>query len=483
MNKLITVILLLFIGNLFAQEQQKDSLTTYKKRVLETTEIDILGSYYKQDGVHSAVGGGIGTEELTNYTPTIVVSMPLNDDDVLTIDAGISAYSSASSSNVNPFDASGASAGGGDDDDDDNQQGNPMPKGSPWIESTGASKSDVLTSLSATYAHSSDDRNNVFSVNGAFSVEYDYYSIGFGGSYARLFNEKNTELSVKANVYLDQWKPIYPTELEEFAIFGANFLNQGYFQGVTVYDQNGNVSQNGYNPNGFSEYENKNRNSYSLSLSFSQILSKRAQFSIFLDLIHQEGLLSTPYHRVYFADRPNYYIGENASDISVYETTQNTSVFQLADDTEKLPDTRFKIPIGMRFNYYINEILSLRTYYRFYSDNWGVMAHTASLEIPVKVSQAFTLYPTYRYYNQNAADYFAPYETHLSTSTFYTSDYDLSKFDSHQYGVGIRYNDIFTKFKLFNFGLKTIDFRYNHYDRSDGLNANIFSAGFKFILD
>jgi hypothetical protein len=33
----------------------------------------------------------------------------------------------------------------------------------------------------------------------------------------KLFNEKNTEISVKANAYLDQWRPIYPIELREYA--------------------------------------------------------------------------------------------------------------------------------------------------------------------------------------------------------------------------------------------------------------------------
>ncbi|WP_308993878.1 hypothetical protein QLS71_012215 [Mariniflexile litorale] len=33
-----------------------------------------------------------------------MVSIPLNNDDVLTIDAGISAYTSVSSSNIEPFD-------------------------------------------------------------------------------------------------------------------------------------------------------------------------------------------------------------------------------------------------------------------------------------------------------------------------------------------------------------------------------------------
>jgi hypothetical protein len=57
--------------------------------VLENTEVDVLLSYYNQDGVHSAVNGGIGSEKLSL---NIVVAVPLNDDDVLTFDVGISAH-------------------------------------------------------------------------------------------------------------------------------------------------------------------------------------------------------------------------------------------------------------------------------------------------------------------------------------------------------------------------------------------------------
>jgi hypothetical protein len=57
----------------------------------------------------------------------------------------------------------------------------------------------------------------------------------------KLFNEKNTEISVKANAYLDQWRPIYPIELREYA--QTSFQNTGYFSGVPVFDQNGARSQ------------------------------------------------------------------------------------------------------------------------------------------------------------------------------------------------------------------------------------------------
>nr|WP_234387095.1 DUF3570 domain-containing protein [Aquimarina sp. Aq78] len=397
------------------QEQQQDGTTTYKKRVLESAEVDFLMSYYTQEGDNAAVTGGVGTEELTDLTPTIVVSIPLNDDDVLTIDAGISAYSSASSSNVNPFDGNGTA--------------------SPFVASSGASKKDVLTTISGSYSHSSDDRNSVWSANVAVATEYDYFSVGFGGSYSRLFNEKNTELSVKANVFLDTWKAIYPTELRDQPTF--------------------------------TKFDDESRNSYSVGFGFSQILSKKLQGSLALDFIQQEGLLSTPFQRVQFAD---------VADVIIEE-------FTYGDDVERLPDSRFKIAAGGRLHYYINEIFTIRTFYRYYTDDWGINSHTASIEVPIKITDKFTLYPSYRFYTQTKADYFAPFNQHLSTQQFYTSDYDLSGFDANQYGFGISYTDIFAKLHIWKLGLKSIDLRFRQYERDSGLSSSLFSGGFSFIMD
>ena len=207
------ITLLFAFCSLIGFSQEKDSTeVAYKKRVLESIEVDFLMSYYKQDGIHSAVSGGNGMEELTNLTPTFVVAIPLNDDDVLTVDAGISAYSSASSGNINPFDSNTPS---------------------PWQASSGASAQDVLTSLVLNYSHSSDDRNTIWNAHISGSVEYDYSSIGFGGGLTRLFNDKNTEVGIAANVYLDTWKPIYPKELQDFADNG-NTLNGGIFDDFSI---------------------------------------------------------------------------------------------------------------------------------------------------------------------------------------------------------------------------------------------------------
>lgn len=433
-----TVLFFAFVSMcLSAKAQQTEDQTAYKKRVLETTEVDLLSSYYGQDGNNAAVSGGLGTEELTDATGTIIVSIPLNDDDVLTIDGGVSAYTSASSSNVDPFDTT---------------QG-----ADPFVASSGASGSDLWSNFNVNYSHSSDDRNRIWTAKASVANEYDYFSVGFGGSYNYLFNEKNTELGIKANVYLDQWKAIYPIELRPFAEGGEGMNNFLFL----IYAIEGNAN---YNPN-FTEFDNESRNSYSVGFNFSQILSRKLQTSVVLDLVSQNGLLSTPFQRVYFTDKQDSFIED----------------FQLADDIERLPDSRFKIAAGARLNYYVNEFVVLRSFYRYYTDNWGINSHTASLEVPIKLGSKFTVYPSYRFYQQTAADYFAPYEMNLSTDEFYTSDYDLSDYTANQFGIGVSYTDIFTKFNIWKLGLKSIDIKYDHYDRDTGLKADIITAGIKFV--
>lgn len=495
MKRTLIIGLLLTVGRIVGYTQTPDSTRVYKKRILENTEVDMLMSLYTQDGDHSAVGGGVGTENLQDITPTIVISVPLNDDDVLTIDAGISAYTSASSSNINPFNGntgasssrlltkSGASSilgKTGEDDDDDHEHSGRTQPGTPWLASSGASRSDVLVSGHVDYSHSSDDRNFIWGANVSLSNEYDYTSVGFGGNVTRLFNDKNTEVGLKGMVYLDKWRPIYPTELHEYNLYGSNFLSQGYFSGVDVINQNGMVSKS-YLPSDFKAITNRSRNSYSASFFLSQIFSKRLQGAVFFDLVMQQGLLSTPYHRIYFADKANYYIGD-ATYIPVYTSPQNQGVYQLADDIERLPSKRFKLPIGARLNYYLSETFVLRTYYRFYTDDWGLTAHTANVDLPIRFNQRFSVTPSYRFYTQNAVKYYAPYETHQSTEQYYTSDPDLAKFNGNQYSVALNYNDIFNDFHISKLALKNANIRYSHYDRSDGLKANIVSLGFKFII-
>ena len=110
-------------------------------------------------------------------------------------------------------------------------------------------------------------------------------------------------------MYLDKWLPRYPTELDSYVEAERN-LNNGFFKAINIYNQKGLLTSksNSWDTD-FTLIDNKNRNTYSASLSFSQILSKKSHLSLFIDFIQQKGWLANPMQRVYFKDVDNYYVG------------------------------------------------------------------------------------------------------------------------------------------------------------------------------
>jgi hypothetical protein len=86
--------------NLKAQSQLPDS-TVYKSRKLQLEEINLVSSYYVQNGEHAAVTGGIGTQKLHDIANTVEVNLIRYNRHAakqsLAISLGIDYYTSASS--------------------------------------------------------------------------------------------------------------------------------------------------------------------------------------------------------------------------------------------------------------------------------------------------------------------------------------------------------------------------------------------------
>jgi hypothetical protein len=167
------------------------------------------------------------------------------------------------------------------------------------------------------------------------------------------------------------------------------------------------------------------------------------QFAVFPEFVYQEGLLSTPFHRIYF----------------------NNDTLRV----ENLPRERWKIPLGVQLNVFTGNNVIIRSYYRYYRDNFGISSHTIQLETPVKLSPAFTLSPLVRVYTQTKAKYFRPYKAHTLDETYY----DLSRFSSYKVGIGAR----FTPFRQLSHHntFREIGLRYAFYKRSDQLSAHMIS--------
>ena len=379
-------------------QDTNDQVQDFYKKDLNLAEVDILYSYYEQDGNNSPVLGGTGTEYLTDHVGQISVIVPIKDHKVSLL-AGIDHYTSASTDNINPYTVSSASVV------DDRKYFN----------------------IGWDYAK----KNYALGINTGFSSEWDVNSLTFGGNLILSDKYQNNQLSLSGQYYRDRWSLIYPVELRNLP---------AYPKGHDV------------------------RNIYDFSAMWSTVISTRLQAAFVAQVVHQSGLLATPFHRVYFAD-------------------------QDFPDIERLPRERWKFPVSARINYYLTERLVLRSFYRFYKDDFDITAHTANIEIPVKLDEAWTVTPYYRYHTQTASKYFAPIDTHLSSETFYTSDYDLSAFDSHKSGVAIRYaptGGIFSAktpfWKIHGIQMKKVELRAAYFTRSDGLNAWISSLGVNFLI-
>ena len=136
------------------------------------------------------------------------------------------------------------------------------------------------------------------------------------------------------------------------------------------------------------------------------------------------------------------------------------------------------IVVCFRVNYFLGDNIILRGYYRYYTDSWGIRSNTAGIEMPVKLSPFFSISPFYRYYDQSAAKYFAPYGAHSQSEAYYTSNYEYSKFSANFYGIGFRIvpqNGVFGSPHFHD-----LEIRYGHYKQTTGLVSDVVSLNLGF---
>jgi hypothetical protein len=277
-----------------------------------------------------------------------------------------------------------------------------------------ASSADTRFYLSTNTTKENEQKGRTIGGGLSMSTEYDYFSLGANLNFAKKTGDKSGEFSARLQTYQDRLTLIFPIELR----YNTSLNNVSNL-----------------------------RKSYSAAFSYTQVINQRLQLALLFDVIYQQGYLGLPFHRVYFAN--------------------NTETI------EKLPGNRLKIPLGIRANYFVGDKLIIRSYYRYYKDDWGLNAHTLNIETAVKLTPFVSLSPFYRYYTQHAADYFAPYLQHKTSDAFYTSNYDLSTFTSNFFGAGIRFAPPGNILGIKTFS--TLELRYGHYTKNIGMQSDIIS--------
>ena len=370
--------------------------TVYPKKKISKSDIQLIYSHYIQNGNHSAVTGGIGTEKLQVYGPEIIWKRQVDSLNSYSIDMGVDVISSASTDNID------------------------------FIVSS-ASKVDLHSYLSLGYERRlKKNKNIILGGTGYASIESDYLSLGAIFAANIKSHDQSREFSAELESYFDdlRWgrlnskgslRLVYPVELR--------------------YKE------------WFRQYR---RTTINLNLSFQQTINNKNLLAFFPGFTCQQGLLSTPFQRVYF--------------------TNNEA------RVEKLPDRRIEIPLGVQLNSFLGTKYVLKNYYRFYWDDFGIIAHTLNIEFAVKLNAGITITPMLRLYTQKGCSFFKPYGQHDSLQKFYTSDYDLSSFQSFEPGLE-------TRFAITGKGSQPryLSLRYNFYKQSDGLHANILTLAAEII--
>jgi len=263
------------------------------------------------------------------------------------------------------------------------------------------------------------------------SKEYDYQSISAGLSWSREFNQRNTAIFASLRHYADD-VDIYPID---------GTRDSGSGNGIDDDD-----SGSGGKP-GVSDQ----RNTTDFSIGITQVLGRKTLATVELSHSSQSGFLSTSFHEVILQD--------------------GTRV------AERLPDSRSRSALGLRLNHSFSRRMVLRTYYRYYDDDWGISAHTLEIEPHFKIGQKRNAwwFPILRFHTQDGSDFFGKPFTFTAADSFFTADGDISEFDSQKFGIGFRTS--------LDGGpgwlgpLRRLETRVTFYDRDDGLEALSVSYG------
>lgn len=236
--------------------------------------------------------------------------------------------------------------------------------------------------------------NHAVSPQVSYSEESDYESFGLAFRDSISFNDKNTTLDVGISHAFDRVLP-----------------NRGA---------------------SISEAEHKDNTD--VLLGVSQLLGPNTIATFNLTLGYSDGYLNDPYKRVLFTDFP-YFPG------------QPYTVWP-----ENRPHHKFRQVAYLSFQHYFPPVLgALETSYRFHHDDFGVFAHTLSLQWNQKLGRRIIVSPQFRFHHQSAADFYGPSFPGdpscppgldpscppVAIAQHYSADYRLSELETFTYGIQI----------------------------------------------
>jgi hypothetical protein len=176
------------------------------------------------------------------------------------------------------------------------------------------------------------------------------------------------------------------------------------------------------------------------SVNLTQVLTRDLIATAAFDLITDEGFLNSPYRSIRYADP--------------------SSPRGFFFDPERYPATRTSNAASLRAKYFLPWRAAVDGRYRFYTDTWGIVAHTAEIGYTQPMWGSWTFDAQYRYYTQQAADFYRDLFPRRNTLNFQARDKELSTFTGHTIGVGATWEFKVARMPWLERG--TLNARFNH---------------------
>ncbi len=191
----------------------------------------------------------------------------------------------------------------------------------------------------------------------------------------------------------------------------------------------------------------------------TQILTKNSLLGINLETITDEGYLHSPY-------RPYRY----------WNSATGTGGWA----PELYPETKTSNALSFKFKYFLPYRAALSGEYRYYHDTWGIDANHVEIGYTHPLESEWIFDVHYRYYTQEAADFYSDLFARADEQNYMARDKELSTFHDHTIGMGVSYEFKpdqwqFVDHGSFNFAIDYI--RFNYDDFRDLTSDGIYTPG------
>jgi Protein of unknown function (DUF3570) len=262
--------------------------------------------------------------------------------------------------------------------------------GNYYVDNISSASIDVLTSGASAYT----EERTEYSVSGDYLYDKSIVSAGFSHS---------DESDYQASTY-------YFGVSQDF--FGdLSTLSLGYSLGQDEVSQNGN------------DFLQEDIDRHSFRVGLNQIVTPSLLLNFNYELVTDEGYLNNPYRSYrYLADPLDPGAG-----------------FQFA--REVYPQTRTSDAAALQFRYHLPWRAALGGSYRYFTDDWGIDAHTTQLSYTHAWRDHWTVDIKYRWYQQTGADFYQ--DLFLAPSQdekdYRARDKELSEFSNQTLSLYLSY--------------------------------------------